>query len=56
MSGIRRKSGYQSTTIEQRTEELERRRVLVGPREPRTPFKGGVYVADALKTFLEERD
>ena len=44
------------TTIKQRTEQLERRGVLVGPREPRTPFEGGVYVAGALKTFLEERD
>ena len=44
-----------STTIEQRTQELERRGVLVGPREPRTPFEGGVHVPGALKTFLEER-
>ena len=44
------------TTIEQRTQELERRGVLVGPREPRIPFEGGVHVAGALETFLEERD
>ena len=42
-------------TIEERTEELERRGVLVGPREPRVPFKGGVHVPGALKRFLEER-
>ncbi len=42
-------------TIEDRTEELERRGVLVGPREPRVPFEGGVYVPGALKRFLEER-
>ena len=42
-------------TIEERTEELERRGVLVGRREPRVPFKGGVYVPGALKGFLEER-
>ena len=44
------------TTIEERTRELERRGVLVGPRERRTPFEGGVFVAGALDTFLEERD
>lgn len=42
--------------MEQRTRELERRGVLVGPRERRIPFKGGVYVPGALKRFLEERD
>ena len=42
-------------TIEERTEELERRGVLVGPREPRTPFEGGVHMPGALKRFLEER-
>ena len=43
-------------TIEERTEELERRGVLVGRREPRVPFRGGVHVPGALKRFLEERD
>ena len=43
-------------TMEQRLRELERRGVLVGPRERRTPFDGGVHVAGALDTFLEERD
>ena len=43
-------------TIEQRTQELERRGVLVGPRERRIPFKGDVHVPGALKRFLEERD
>ena len=42
-------------TIEERIEELERRGVLVGPREPRVPFKSGVHVPGALKRFLEER-
>ena len=42
-------------TIEERTEELERRGVLVGPRKPRTPFEVGVHVPGALKRFLEER-
>ena len=41
--------------IEQRMQELERRGVLVGPRKPRTPFEGGVYVDGALDTFLKER-
>ena len=50
-----RKLGASRKQLEQRTEELERRGVLVGPREPRTPFEGGVYVAGALKTFLGER-
>ena len=44
-----------SETIEDRTEELERRGVLVGRREPRVPFDSGVYVPGALKRFLEER-
>ena len=43
-------------TMEQRTRDLERRGVLVGPRERRTPFEGGAYVPGALKRFLEERD
>ena len=43
-------------TIEQRTQELERKGVLVGSREPRVPFEGGVYVPGALETFLRERD
>ena len=43
-------------TIEQRTQELERKGVLVGPREPRIPFVGGVHVPGALETFLRERD
>ena len=42
-------------TIEQRLQELERRGVLVGSREPRTPFEGGVCVDGALDTFLKER-
>ena len=42
-------------TIEQRLQELERRAVLVGSREPRTPFEGGVCVDGALDTFLKER-
>ena len=42
-------------TTEQRLQELERRGVLVGPRKPRTPFEGGVYVDGALDTFLKER-
>ena len=42
-------------TIAERTVELERRGVLVGPREPRVPFEGGVYVPGALERFLEER-
>ena len=42
-------------TIEERIEELERRGVLVGPREPRVRFKEGVHVPGALKRFLEER-
>ncbi len=46
----------QPETIEQRTRELERKGVLVGPREQRTPFQGGVYVPGALETFLRERD
>ena len=50
-----RKLGVSRKQIEQRTEELERRGVLVGPREPRSPFEGGVYVVGALKTFLGER-
>ena len=44
------------TTMEQRTRDLERRGVLIGPRERRMPFEGGVHVPDALKRFLEERD
>ncbi len=43
-------------TIEQRTQELERRGVLIGPRGPRTPFEGGAYVPGALDAFFEERD
>ena len=43
-------------TMEQRTHELERKGVLVGPREQRVPFEGGVYVPGALETFLRERD
>ena len=46
----------QPATIEQRTQELERKGALVGPREPRIPFDGGVYVPGALETFLRERD
>ena len=46
----------QPATIEQRTQELERKGVLVGSREPRVPFEGGVYVPGALETFLRERD
>lgn len=42
-------------TVEQRIRELERRGVIVGPREPRVPFEGGVRVPGALKRFLEER-
>ena len=42
-------------TIEERTEELERRGVLLESREPRVPFKGGVYVPGALQAFLKER-
>ena len=45
-----------AATIEERLEDLERRGILVGPREPRTPFEGGVHVPGALKRFLEERD
>ena len=41
--------------MEWRVQELERRGVLVGPRRPRTPFEGGVYVDGALDTFLKER-
>ncbi len=44
-----------SATIEQRLDDLERRGVLVGSREPRVPFEGGVYVPGALERFLEER-
>ena len=44
------------TTIEQRTRELERLGVLVGPRERRIPFEEGTHVPGALKRFLEERD
>ena len=44
------------TTMEQRTRDMERRGVLIGPRERRMPFEGGVHVPDALKRFLEERD
>ena len=44
-----------SATIEQKLDDLERRGVLVGPREPRVPFEGGVYVPGALERFLEER-
>ena len=43
-------------SLEERARELERRGVLVGPRERRTPFEGGVFVAGALEMFLEERD
>ena len=45
-----------AATIEQRTLELERKGVLVGPREPRVPFEGGVHVPGALEAFLRERD
>ena len=45
-----------AATIEQRTLELERKDVLVGPRESRVPFEGGVHVPGALETFLRERD
>ncbi len=45
-----------AATIEERTEELERRGVLVRSRGPRKPFKVGVHVPGALKRFLEERD
>ena len=44
------------TTIEQRTQELERRGVLVGPSGSRIPFEAGVHMPGALERFLEERD
>ncbi len=45
-----------AATIEQRTLELERKGVLVGPRERRVPFEGGTHVPGALEAFLRERD
>ena len=44
-----------AATIEQRTLELERKGVLVGPRERRVSYEGGVHVPSALQTFLRER-
>ena len=43
-------------TQEERDRELERRGVLVGPRQKRVPFKGGEYIPGALERFLAERD
>ena len=42
-------------TLKERTQELERRGVIVGPRKKRTPFKLGKHVPGALEMFLAER-
>ena len=41
--------------MEQRTRELEGRGALVGRRERRMPYEGGIHVPGAMKRFLEER-
>ena len=42
-------------TLEERLVDMERRGVLIRPREPRRPFRPGAYKPGVLKRFLAER-